>query len=286
MRRSPLRVVRRTIAVLGLLSTGFFGVGLSSASAQTLPCILLTCNLPSPTALPTALPTVSLAPLPTLSAPLPTLSAPLPTVSLTPLPTLSVALPTTNLPVPTPTPSLPGSTTDGSGGPSPGGGPLDGIVGSSQSPGQSCTLNLQGICVLPANPSPNPGCVVGSSDPTCILGGGTPSGCTSNCSPNGSTGNGAPRQRTGTGSASPQPTDSFSAFGGGGLNGDSAAGGGAAAIPLGLSVATVPNVEQLGPVSGLHFGPALILWPLFGLLDVLGLVAVCLVVRRFRVRSD
>jgi hypothetical protein len=51
---------------------------------------------------------------------------------------------------------------------------------------------------------------------------------------------------------------------------------------LGASYANVPVVQQLGPVSGLQFGHAPILWPLFGALDLLGLGAVFYVVRRSR----
>jgi hypothetical protein len=90
---------------------------------------------------------------------------------------------------------------------------------------------------------------------------------------------------TGTGSGSATPTGTFSVFSGGSLAGTSP--GGTTAIPLGLTVATVPAVQQLSPVSGLQFGHALILWPLFGALDLLGLAVVYLVVRRYRAaRSD
>lgn len=269
-RRPSLRALWRGLAVVGLLAGGFLGFGAGSASAQTAPCILVLCS-------PTPLPTVQLTPLPTLSTTLP----PLPTLSLT-SPSASLALPTATLPD-----LLPGATQSPSPTPPDSGGVLGGIVTSSQSPNPDCTVTLQGICVLPSSSPPSPGCVL--SDPTCVLpgGGGSP-GCTSNCTPGGGGPGSGPRDLSGgSGGRTPQATGTFSVFGGGSLSGGgTAAGGGGAAIPLGLSVATVPAVEQLSPVSGLQFGHALILWPLFGLLDVLGLAAVYLVVRRFRVRSD
>jgi hypothetical protein len=144
------------------------------------------------------------------------------------------------------------------------------------------------VCILTTPPgSPNPGCLAGSTDPTCVLPGG--SGGSPPGNPGGKTGGGTQSGNgAGTGpSGHAQPTGTFSAFGGGTLGGGNPTAGGGAAIPLGLSVATIPGVQQLSAVSGLQFGHALILWPLFGLLDVLGLAAVYLVVRRFRAtRSD
>jgi hypothetical protein len=267
-RRSPARALRRAAAVLSVAAGALAGAGMSGVTAQADTCILVVC-LPSPT----ALPTLTTTPLPTLSAtPLPTLSL-LPLPSPTPLPTLS----TDPLPIvgtsstPTPTPSN----------------PLDGVLGSSSTP-SPCTLGLAGVCILNSGaPQPSPGCLAGSTDPTCILNTGSPGGPGgggNNGGPGGSNNGGLGGSNSG---AAAQPTGTFSAFGGGSLaSGDTTAGGGTA-IPLGLSVASIPAVEQLSPVSGLLFGHALILWPLFGLLDLLGLGAVYLVVRRFRAtRSD
>jgi len=279
------RALRRGVAVLGLVCGGLFSVGTVGASAQTAPCILVLCT-------PVPLPTVTPIPLPTLT-PLPTVALP----TLTPLPTLTTALPTLTdplssptLPLATPTVSLPGgggSVTQSSPTPTGGGGLLGGLVNTQQS-GQTCTVTLPGgICVLPSSSS----CPVGSTDPSCIVNTGGPSGCTSGCTPGGggNQGTGGNDGRGGGpgGGSQPQSVGTFSPFGGGSLTAGDPAGGAAAAIPLGLSVASIPPVQQLSPVSGLLFGHALILWPLFGLLDLLGLAAVYLVVRRFRAtRSD
>jgi hypothetical protein len=275
--RSPLRALGRGLAVLVVAGSGLFGFGVAAASADV--CISLVC-LPAPTPLPTvqvtALPTPQVTPLPTLSTALPSLITTTTTTSsstgsLLAPPDLGGLLGTT-----TTTTSSSSSSTD----------PLGGLVdGNGSSPGQSCAVTLPGgVCVLPSNPT----CPLGSTDPSCIVQ--TPvAGCTSNCTPGhggGGGGNNITSGRGGPSSNGALPTGTFSAFGGGGLGAGSADPVGAQAIPLGLTVPQVPAVEQLSPVSGLQFGHALILWPLFGLLDVLALAAVCLVVRRFRVRTD
>jgi uncharacterized membrane protein YgcG len=285
-RRSPLRAARRVLLALALSSVPAFGFSLTAASAQTLPCILLVC-VPSPTPVPTVslpLPTVSVPPLPTLSLPLPTATA-VPTLSL-PAPTLTLPLPSATVSLPVP---VPGSTDSGTlPTPTPSS-PLTTVLGAGQSP-SSCVVNLAGVCVdlgSQPQPSPNPGCLNGSTDPTCVLGTGSGSP-----NPGGGSGGGGPGGSNrsgggGNGSAAAQPTGSFSVFSGGSLAGGQPIAAGGTAIPLGLTVAGIPAVTQLSPVSGLQFGHALILWPLFGLLDVLGLAAVYLVVRRFRaVRPD
>jgi hypothetical protein len=262
VRRPPLRVLRRGAAVVGLCASGLFGFGFTTAGAQTVPCILVVC-LPSPT------PTLPL-PTATLPLPLPTLSTPLPTVSNPfSLPTTTVSAPAD---LPTPTPSN----------------PVSGTTGSDTS---GCSVTVAGVCVLtsqPPGPTP-PTCLTGSTDPTCILPGGTSPGGSPNGNGGGahSSGGGPGSSSSGSGADHPLATGTFSAFGGGGLNGSDPPGGAAQAIPLGLRVANIPPLEQLGPGSGFQFGHALILWPLFGLLDVLGLAAVYLVVRRFRAtRAD
>jgi hypothetical protein len=164
--------------------------------------------------------------------------------------------------------------------------PLNGVVGSSSSP---CSVSVAGVCVLSSAPSPSPPtppACLGSTDPTCLINPSSPSG-----NPDGGGGRGPGGGSGGSGGPGSAnqalPTGTFSAFGGGGLSGTDPTAGGAAAIPLGLRVATIPALDQLGPASGFQFGHALILWPLFGLLDVLGLAAVYLVVRRLRAtRSD
>jgi hypothetical protein len=296
-RRPWSRAVRRGLAVGGVLSGALFGAGSISASAQTGPCILIVCTpplpvpvppLPVPTPTPTPLPTLTSLPVPPLPVPAP---VPPPLSTPTPLPVLPpppIGLPGTGTPgpvtVPTPptppilpTPTAP-ATTGGTPGP-------PGVGVGSGGNGQTCTVNVLGICVNPSSPpSPNASCLNGSSDPTCVIQNtGSPTGKPSGGGGGGTNSGGGTSLGSNSGApgSSASPTAALSAFGGGGFGTGTTQGGGTA-IPLGLSVASIPPLEQLGPVSGLHFGHALILWPLFGLLDVLGLAAVYLVVRRVR----
>lgn len=297
--RFPLRALWRGLAALTVASGAFAGFGVATASAQI--CITLDCISPTP------LPTVQITPLPTLSTVTSSTSSLLnvtsSTSSLLNLTSSTSSLlnvtsstsslfnatssTTSVLNVTSSTSSLLGGTaTTTSSTTSSTSDILGGLVnGNGSSPGQSCVANVLGVCVLPSSSS----CPVGSTDPSCIVQTANP-GCTSNCSPGGGGGGGGGTTIGGgggdaSGGSGALPTGTFSAFGGS-LGGGNAAPGGSQAIPLGLAVAQVPAVQQLSPVSGLQFGHALILWPLFGLLDVLGLAAVCLVVRRFRVRSD
>ncbi len=180
---------------------------------------------------------------------------------------------TTSSATPTPTPLCvlilcgatpsgnPGSTTTGTG-------------TSTPCPVTGTCLPLNTGCDLTTNP--NPQCLISP----------TPSPCQTDCTP------GPPRDPGGStpGGSTPgstrstHSTSSSSSLGAGGLGGGDSGtiAGGGATVPLGLSVARVPDVQGFGPGSSLQFGHAPILWPLFGLLDVLGLVAVVLMVRRSR----
>jgi uncharacterized membrane protein YgcG len=155
--------------------------------------------------------------------------------------------------------------------------PSDGASGTTTTtptptPSSSCTV----LGCLP--PPPTAPCDVVNNPTSCL------SSPTSGPTP-------PPTQRPRTSSSSSSSSSgsrssssSSGSFAAGGLGGgfDPGAGGNAAAASEGVSVAAVPGVQQLSATSGLEFGHAPILWPLFGVLDVLGIAAVVIVARRLR----
>lgn len=157
------------------------------------------------------------------------------------------------------------------------------------------TSTSSSTCALTTCVSVNPSCSV-QSDPTCLISTSTSTTCTSGCGGgggggggnNGGGGGGTTAGGNTPGGSTPRGSSTFLALGGGGLGGGTEPTPGSSPLPFtGLSVATVPVVQTLSPVSGLQFGHAPILWPVFGALDLLGLVAVYLLVRRSRAaRSD
>jgi hypothetical protein len=157
------------------------------------------------------------------------------------------------------------------------------LCGPGSSSNGTTTPTPTPACTLPAclPVSPNPTCDI-TTDPTCLLASATPTPCQTNCTAS-PTGNGThpPGTSSPGGSSRPRPSSSQSG-GSGGLGGDSTTPGPNIAVAAGLNVAAVPVVQQVSPVSGLQFGHAPILWPLFGALDVLGLVAAYFVIRRTR----
>jgi uncharacterized membrane protein YgcG len=132
-------------------------------------------------------------------------------------------------------------------------------------------------CLPPVNPT----CDV-TVNPSCLLA--TPAPCQSSCGP--SPGRSSPPGTTSPRQTSqPSSTTTFSSGLGGGFSGGGGSSGGGvvgATLAQSLNVAPVPVVQEVSPVSGLEFGHAPILWPLFGILDLLGLGAVYLLVRRLR----
>ncbi|MBJ7609203.1 MAG: hypothetical protein JF887_07195 [Candidatus Dormibacteraeota bacterium] len=81
---------------------------------------------------------------------------------------------------------------------------------------------------------------------------------------------------SGTGTASGTATATATAAPGGPSSGS----GAGTTQPAGLNLPQPAPVEQLTPLAGISFGQAPYLWPLFLLLDVIGAVAVAVVVRR------
>ena len=140
-------------------------------------------------------------------------------------------------------------------------------------PTPSCTVT----CLPPVNPT----CDV-TTNPGCLIANSTPTPCQSNCGGGSTSHSNTSTTSTSSRSRSSSTAQSLFGAGNGGDPGITGPGGGAVTVPVGVSVATVPTVEQLGPASGLQFGHAPILWPLFGILDVLGLAAVVTVFRRLR----
>jgi hypothetical protein len=177
--------------------------------------------------------------------------------------------------------------------------------GTSSSPTPTPLLSIPSsdLCILvvcssgtQSNPTPTPTpCLLNSClpvtppatcditvDPTCLVSP-TPTACQTGCS--------TQSQNPGTqvpGTSTPDrnhtglATGTASGSGGGGFGGSSGLPTPNGGVSLGLNLATVPVVQSLSPVSGLEFGHAPILWPLFGALDILGLVVAYLVIRRSR----
>lgn len=159
-------------------------------------------------------------------------------------------------------------------------GPTNQTTGTGSTPTPTPTPTpcpVAGTCVPPVNT----GCDV-TVDPTCLIA--TPTPCQSGC------GTQTPGHTPPPGSHTPRPTSSStststsSIFSGAFSNGGGGSGqsGIGTTIASSLNVAPVPVVQSVSPVSGVEFGHAPILWPLFGILDVLGLAAVYVLVRRLR----
>ena len=136
--------------------------------------------------------------------------------------------------------------------------------------GSSCTAQLANTCllgaILPALPGSSSGSPSGSTGSTGSSGGGTGPGA----------GGSAPQ-------AGSQPTGTFSpeTVGLGLAPVGSAQSSGAAGGEDAPSGGLPPKADQsVGLVSGLSFGHGLILWPLFGLLDLAALAGLVVVVRR------
>jgi hypothetical protein len=136
--------------------------------------------------------------------------------------------------------------------------------------GSSCTASVGTTCLLgallPGLPGPSNGSPSGPSGPT-----GSPGG-----------GSGSNGGSTAQGGSQPTGTVSSQGFIGVGIapagpSQPSAAGGGSSAP---LTSQPPKGDESVGLVSGLSFGHGLILWPLFGLLDLAALAGLVVVVRR------
>jgi len=137
--------------------------------------------------------------------------------------------------------------------------------------GSSCTASLGGTCllgaVLPGLPG-LPSVGSGSSEPPAP---GGPSGSVAGTAP-------------GSGAAGPGTTLPAGTTTGTFLNtiptGSSQRPGGGGAGQSGLDAPQPRHDETVGLVSGLSFGHGLIIWPLFGLLDLAALAGLVVVVRR------
>jgi hypothetical protein len=135
--------------------------------------------------------------------------------------------------------------------------------------GSSCTAQLANTCLLgavvPGLPGLSNGSPPGPSGPTGSSGGGSgPNGGSTSQGGSQPTGTTTPEGVVGLGITPAGPSQS------------SAAGGGSPA-PL---TSQPKGDESVGLVSGLSFGHGLILWPLFGLLDLAALAGLVVVVRR------
>lgn len=291
-RSLPLRRPRAHTAVRLLLASALvlpvtLAVGVVAGDAQTTSTTCTVDLLGQCVTAPTPLPTVAV---PTLAVP----SLAVPTV--TALPALPLASPT----------ALPAGGTSG------------GIclvsctVGSAGS--QQCTLSVSGTCVVNGSPSSGPGgggsgglpcvtncssgqqtCTVDVVTGVCILptgSGPTPSNCTvgvpGQCLVSGAPGSPSPggQPASGRGGGSTvSSTSSSAALGLGGAGAGSSGGGDGSTTGGSLPAAVLDTrpvgaVDPLGPLSGISFGGALVVLPVFLVLDVLALLALVLVVRR------
>jgi hypothetical protein len=96
-------------------------------------------------------------------------------------------------------------------------------------------------------------------------------------------GNPSPGGPSGPGSSGSGPGNSSSSGGGAPgavFIGSSAGGSGGGSGPSALAVPLIVASQDLGPLSGLALGHALVLLPLFVVLDVVALIALAGVVRR------
>jgi hypothetical protein len=133
------------------------------------------------------------------------------------------------------------------------------ILCSTPTPIPTPTLPITTPCLLHCPPPPSPGCTV-----NCGNGGGN--------DPGGN--NGHPSTATpAPGTVTTIPGSTASGGGGGGTAVDPA-------TPGAITIQPPPAVETLSPVAGISFGKAPFLWPLFIVLDFLGLGAVVLVLRK------
>lgn len=155
---------------------------------------------------------------------------------------------------------------------------LGGLLGGSSVKSGSNSGN-GGLINLPTPPISLPP-VLPSNTVPCVTKCSTPQ-CQTNCSPDGPKPPGGPSRPSG-----PAPHHGGSSPSRGA--GSAAGGGGGAGLPsppstpsaTGITVQAPPAIVQLSPIAGISFGRAPFLWPLFVGLDILGLVAVALVLRR------
>lgn len=157
--------------------------------------------------------------------------------------------------------------------------PLDpgtGTQSTGNTPTPTPTPCLLNVCLPPVNPTCDP-----TQNVTCIVA--TPTPCTTGC---GGGGKSPPPTFGPTGSSTHSSSSSSSSTSDLGLNAlglpPSSGTSGGTTVPVGLDLPPVPVVAQVGPGSAFAFGHAPILWPLFGILDVLGLAALYVIVRRLR----
>lgn len=155
-------------------------------------------------------------------------------------------------------------------------GPGSTTQGSTPTPTPTpCLVPGTALCNLT---TPNPQC---TPTPNCLTNPSTPTPCPTNCStrttPGGTP---APRGHTPTPTSTSTPNNGI--FTGPGQTPGVGPGNPIASLPFDVAIAGVPNIDAPGSVAGFHFGNAPVLWPLFGMLDALGLFVIYLVVRRLR----
>lgn len=155
-------------------------------------------------------------------------------------------------------------------------GPGSTTQGSTPNPTPTPCLLPQPICNPPA--TPNPQC---TPLPGCLTDQGTPTPCPTNCSTR-TTPGGTPSSRVHTPTPTSTSTPSGGIFTGGGETPGVGPTNPVVNLPFDVAIAGVPNIDAPGSVAGFHFGNAPVLWPLFGMLDALGLFVIYLVVRRLR----
>jgi hypothetical protein len=96
-------------------------------------------------------------------------------------------------------------------------------------------------------------------------------------------GTGSPGSSNGSGSGSDNSASAGSAAAGGSFasrGGGGSGGGGNGGGPSSLGLPIITAAQDLGPLSGLAIGHALVLLPIFAVLDVLALIALLRVSRR------
>jgi hypothetical protein len=167
--------------------------------------------------------------------------------------------------------TLPSTPTPGSGSPSSGAT----CVGTLCLLGSTCTASLGTTCVLGTVPGLPALTGTGSSPPAAAAG--TP-GATGSVAPAGTMGTTAGITTVASGAAGEAVLGMLSPLSGTSSSSPSESG---AASPASIDPQLLPRAdERVGLVSGLSFGHGLILWPLFGLLDLVALIGLVVVVRR------